>query len=363
MKSINFLFCFLFICSFCFTQEHICPQIISSLKIENTNDIPTVIDNEDGTISLIHNEQYITDIFSNYVIYDFYQYSPSSNPDGELFKVYSIVYKSSELIKEMKEDIPPSIFNSYTDYDTQLFNSELISFLDNKEFYISQSWINWSDSGSLNEKENVPTNFDLKIKFNYNSNDDLLLMQSIGETPCNNSFSIAIKETTNGSFILWEIYNTNTSSNTAPNCEIEKALYAILKIACDYIEYGYENLNLREQFSIKKENSTLQLFANTITFGYLEITFEEEKLSTQSYNSIDNLSFYETKNSPYLQVKNLKNKELYIEITSLNGKTLFSKNQLKDNEININMLASGIYFIKILNPSSNQTKVFKFLKQ
>ena len=100
---ISLLF-FLFSAFFGFAQQTIlCPEIITQIKIDDTNNIPTVNENGDGTITLIHTEPYITDIFASYVIYDFYQYSPNSNPNGELFKYYSIAFQSKDLINNMKQ--------------------------------------------------------------------------------------------------------------------------------------------------------------------------------------------------------------------------------------------------------------------
>ncbi|OEJ99325.1 hypothetical protein A8C32_09165 [Flavivirga aquatica] len=182
-------------------------------------------------------------------------------------------------------------------------------------------------------------------------------MQNVDETPCGNSFSIVIKGITNNNFTIWKVNTAIPNLSTETYCEIEEALYAILEISCSNITtLGYI------QSFIDTEKSVLKLSGSTPVFGFLEITFEEERLSTESFFQ-NNLKFYETKNNPYLQVKNTKNKEFYVEIKSVNGKTLYAKRVLKNNDIDITTLTSGIYFIKVYNPSSGHSKVFKFLKQ
>ncbi len=67
----------------------LCTEQTSSLKIENSTDIPAVSVNTDSTINLTFTQQYLTAIFSNFIIYDFYQTFSNSSSD-EVLKNYTI---------------------------------------------------------------------------------------------------------------------------------------------------------------------------------------------------------------------------------------------------------------------------------
>lgn len=342
----------LFISSFGFSQETILSSEIN--EVLYFKDLPTITYNNNGTITLTHNDQFITNIFAKYEIYDFNEIDVGN-------KWYVLSFNNKDLIVELSEKVSSEIIDiingyiGFSNYTATPINPEFIEFVDGKKFSITNSIIIWSDKAP-NTKEDIPNDFDLKVEFNYNTDDDLLLMKNVGDTPCGNSFSIGIKGTSNNNLTLWKTHKTTpiSSLNTESYCEIERALYTILDLNDGSAGDIY--------YSMNTENSTLKISKNTPAFGYLEVTFQEESLSTQRHH-FSKLKFYETNSSPCLHVKNIQNKEFYIEIKSINGKTLQTKRILKDNNINISILPSGIYFIKIYTPVLNQIKVFKFLKK
>lgn len=353
LKNMKYIYFILVLFSyFSFAQQPIlCSEIREVLYFK---DLPTVTNNNDGTITLTHEEQYITDIFSKYQIYDLYEVNTSR-------EWYAITFNNKDLIIELSENIPSETINivngyfGYNNYTLAPMSSEFIEFVDGKKFNIIQSWINFSD-GIESEKENVSDSYNLKIEFNYNSDDDSLILQNVGETPCGNSFSIAIKGTIDNSLNLWRINSATPNLDAETYCEIEHALYAILQISCD----GYNDGSIKSIINI--ENNILQLSTSTPTFGFLEITFEEEVLSTKD-NTFKNFTFYETTTSPYLQYTKTQNKSLFVKIISVTGETIKEKTPLKQNEITINDLSSGLYLIKVFNDNHTQSKVFKFIKQ
>ncbi|GAA4946869.1 hypothetical protein GCM10023314_20200 [Algibacter agarivorans] len=350
---------FLLISCFGFAQQTIlCPKITASIKIENPNNVPIVSDNGDGTITLTHTEQYITDIFSNYLIYEFYQYSPNSNPNGELFKHYTIAFQNKDLINDLNTNVPISIIESFS-YSSTPLSSDLINFLDGKQFRYSKycSDIPEASRDCAITEQIIEINLNLIVSFTFDQSNDILKMTSKNLTPCGNSFEIEFKGALeNDKLQIWKTtLETVTQNESCDNSEL--FFNDFFNILCIY---GYSDWGI--DFSIDMDSNLIKLGRPYPTFSHDFITFEERILSTEDV-FLNDLKFYQTKNSPYLQVKNIQNKEFYVEITSINGKTLHTKKILKDNNITINTLTSGIYFIKTYNPSSNQTKVFKFLKQ
>ncbi len=74
MKKVYYLLVFLLFHTFNGTAQKpvLCSIQYEYVKIENPANIPSVTNNEDGTVTLTHQDQIITDIFANYTIYDFY---------------------------------------------------------------------------------------------------------------------------------------------------------------------------------------------------------------------------------------------------------------------------------------------------
>ena len=103
--------------SFVKAQDAIlCPSYNSYIKIENTMDIPTISSNEDNTRSLAFAEDYITDLFSNYIVYHFYQTSPNSSSE-DILKYYTITHNSKAIIEAIFTQIPSTTISIATGYN------------------------------------------------------------------------------------------------------------------------------------------------------------------------------------------------------------------------------------------------------
>ncbi len=355
----------LFFPFFIFSQTTIlCPGVPSEIHIEDINNIPTSVDNGDGTIELIHTEQYITDIFASYEIYDFYQTFPDSG--SETFqKLYTIYSETKDLIVELQASVPSSVFqyggvvNVF--YEKTPLNSDLITFVDGKTFKLIKHCFDFSDMGipcSEND-QNVPTDFNLLVEFNYDALNDLLLAESIGLTPCGNSFSIAIagKETTfNGNIQTWKSTPgiMSESSPDQPCYFFENKLYSFLNIACDN-EYFVGLTGI-----IDYDSNYFILRADLATFSYEELTFEQHVMSIND-NAFKTIKLIDTKESPYIHFTNIEDNEYSIEVYSVLGKSVVQKTTYQNNSISLDEFSSGLYFIKLSN-ADNHGKVFKYLK-
>jgi len=360
MNSRFYALTFLVLVSYLGFSQHamLCPEQETYMKIEETNNVPNVSDNGNGTITLTHTESYITDIFANYVIYNFYRTYPNSTSESS--KYYTISFKSKDLINELQASVSTSIFIFDFSYETTPIGSDIINFLDGKKFRLKDYCSIADNIGEPCSVQIVPEDIDIILSFNYNSTSELLLIESFNETPCGNTISIALMGgTENNSLQLWEstpgiITETDYLTDSCHN--IEAHLYSMLDIACFNENIG----NLIPEISI--EENTLFLIRQNMVFGYHTATFEEFTLTTQESSILNELKLYEIEGNPYLQLS-LNNTEAFsATIYSTSGKLILNEISLKNDAININRLSSGLYFIKVID-SNNQSKVFKFLKK
>jgi len=340
-----------------FSQHTIlCPSQEFYIGIENSINIPNVITNGDGTVTLIHPEQYITDIFSNYIISDFYQTYP--NGSSSLQKYYNILVDSKDLINELIDSVPSSVFLIGDPIESTTIDSNLINFLDGKYFQLTKYCGIADNMGEPCPEEIVPSDVNITVLFNYDAIDDLLLMNSYGLTTCGNSFSIALKGgTTSNTLQLWESSpHTSTETNFDDPCHnIENDLYSILDIGCFNSNIG----NIVP--TIDTENKTLMLFRNNQVFGYNTVTFSESFLSLND-TLFQQLKIYEVKGNPFLQLSHSESEPFYIEMFSITGSKTLNKTLFNTNEILIDNISTGLYFVRVIN-KNNQSKIFKFLKR
>lgn len=366
----NFLllsFVILVTVNFSFSQNAtLCYLQTDNIKIESPIDIPTITDNVDGTITLTHPDSNISNIFSDYTIYDFYQSFPTSNPNGELFKYYTIVHENKSLINDLHDYLDPNLY-SIEHYQQEAINSELISLLDNKIYNLIKYCTASTEQGSTCPEfdQNTPDGFQLQISFNYDATNDEILAETVGISSCGNAFSISLKGALNdghGStdkrLQLWTS-NSGTSivsDDNQPCHSIESMLYSVLDIGCQ-VDHNYGNIRINTntnesgQFIIERENA---LFAT----NYL--TFEDNALSVNE-SVFSQIKPYKTADNPYLQITNLNDTDLIaVEIFTISGQSVFSTNQFKNNTINLSNYNKGLYFIKLSN-INNQYKVFKFI--
>ena len=358
---------FIIASSLVFGQETVlCSLQTDIFKIENSDNIPTVTDNGDGTITLTQQDQVITDIFSQYIIYDFYQSYPNSNPEGELIKYFTIVHGNKALISELRDYAHPQTF-LVNDYVNTTISPLLIDLLDNKTYKLVK-YCTWSTEGGLPCPEGelyIPEEFELKIAFEYDTVNDIIYAETVDVSSCGNSFSIGMKGgfddgfgSTDNTLQLWESEpGISTLTDYSQPCHnIENMLYSVLDVSCsEGNNYGNIRVNTDNgeegQFVLERENA---LFATDF------LTFQDNALSIDE-NSFNSIRLFQTKGNPYLQISNLNNQIITVEIYSTSGQLIKQTKTFEENNLDISNLTTGLYFIKLSN-LNNQQKIFKFLK-
>lgn len=358
----SFSFQFLLVClllsfSFVFSQSTIlCPEQTTYFKIDDATNIPNTTDNGDGTVTLTHIEPYITDIFSNHTLYNFYQTFPNSN--GELSKYYSIAFETKDLIMALQAQIPPAVFLFDFTYETTPISDEIITFLNGKKFSLTKYCSDIPEVGETctDNEQTVPIDFNLIIEFNYNPDTDVLFAESFGPTPCGNAFYIAFKGGSVANTLqLWQSTPFVTTETTSDNpCHnIESKLYHMLDINCSNFNLG--NLIIY----INSEENSFILERENMVFSTDLITFVAYSLSIEDYN-VKNIKVYESNSYLFISSTNIKN--VSIEIFTLSGQKIQSKVRYQDEEISTDGLSSGLYFIKIFD-GITQFQTYKFIKR
>jgi hypothetical protein len=334
----------------------LCPAIEDIIGIEDINNVPVVTDNGDGTISLMSPEQYITDIFTNYMIYDFIQTFP--NTSETLEKYYTISYGDKNLIVELNESVPEDVFFIESDYEYTSISPEFIDFLDEKQFRLTHYCSIADNSGEPCPEQEVPEDVNISVTFNYDAITDMILMESFGLTECGNSFSIALRGGTEPNTLqLWKstpgiITQTNYDSDACHN--IEAHLFSLLDISCNGINLG----NIIP--TIDTIDNTLFLYRQNMIFGYDTATFVAENLSVTE-QPFERIRLYQSEGNPFLQISNAE-EQLYLEIISVAGSTILNRVRFETNQISIDQYSNGLYFIKV-SDDNDKFKIFKFLKR
>lgn len=367
----NYILVFVFLCFFKLNfaqQEILCPIQKSGFKIENLDDVPSISDNGDGTITVTHSEQYITDIFANYTVYNFYQTNPTGSVEAQMY--YNIEFKSKSLINNLIDNITDGTFE-FIDYyegevnhtETTIINPEIITALDNNTLELKK-WLATSDGDICDPCPlyDVPDDFSLTINCSYNPDSNMLTLESNELTPCGNAFSIKLtggnpNEIPDSENILqlWEsIPGTSSSTSFSEPChDIEKVLYSLLGIACFNMNYG----NI--QVIIDSNTNSIQFKRQNTVFGQHILEFSEANLTVEDFSLLE-IKPFKTINNPYLQISNSKNQALSIEILSVSGQIIFEEQPFENNTVLLSNFSNGLYFIKI-KTLNNQQKIFKFL--
>ncbi len=372
MKKIAFILALLTVPFFAIGQEAtLCSTQTLEIFIEDLNNVPSVTSNDDGTVTITHPEQYITDIFADYILYDFYQTYPDSGSET-LQKFYTMGFKSKNLIVDMLTNIPSEIFE-FSDEGFGILqiplnnpiNPDIIDALDDKIFSLV-STMSSSDGDGCNGDcpfIDVPDDFEIDLSFDYDQDNNILYLQTVNDTPCGNSFSIGLKggnptglTDTENSLQLWESTPTSSpiSDFSNPCYTIENTLNNILDIGCSpYYNIGniLFNLNTVEnQISFTRENAI---------FGTDTVRFAEADLSLNNFG-LDEIFPFQKKGNPYLQLANSED-NIYVEISNLSGQIVLNKERFQENTLDISNLSNGLYFLKISN-LSNKQNIHKFLK-
>jgi len=337
----------------------LCPEQEFTVWIQNENDIPTVTDNMDGTITLTSTEQYITDIFASREIYDFQRTYPTAT-SAPVNQYYDIFCKSKDLINELYDVVPSDVFFFDRNFTGTSINADVINFLDGKTFYF-KSWC-YDNNPMLEticpeDETNIPEGFNLLVPFSYDVENNLLYMNSDGLTPLGNSFNIAFKGGENSlSLQLWESTPQTVQTYTVPypeNFSLENDLFNLLGVGCENTYYGdiFPQITHEDQtITLIRENSLM--FTSHFKFQDYSLSIEENNFET---NQLIN-----NKNNPFINFTNIENGNYLIEIYSILGNRILDKIPFKNNTISISNLSSGLHFIKLTN-SKNQSKVFKLI--
>ncbi len=353
-------------------QAVLCSAQISSLKIESTTDIPDISTNNDGTINLVFADQDITDIFSNYIIYDFYQTSPNSSSD-EILKYYSIFHNSKALVEDILTNIPTSIIevlpfgsNNYGLPMKTTVSPEIVQLLDGNSYEVT-SYVNTDDLFACNFDQScplvdVPNDFIFIVTFNYDTETELLHMENEDLSSCGNAFSITMTGGNPNEFSaiddtlqLWEstLGTSNITEYTEPCHNIESTIFSVLGIACLNVNYG--NIEL----SFDSETETFQLYRGNALQGYDIIEFSKTKLSIEE-ESFNLMKPFTTERDPYLHISNLNNQFIRVSIYNTSGQQIINSKTFEENTIDLSNVQTGLYFIR-LSDLNNQHKTFKFL--
>ncbi len=364
-KNYLFALSFLLFNSILFAQPHeiLCNLLDTNIKIENTSDIPTATNNGDGTITLIHPDQNITDIFSNHTIYEFYQTYPSANPEGELVKYYTIVFDNKDFINDLYDYTNPNIYLmdpvESTSIDTPFINS-----LNNKTFKLIKQCFESSESSAECpiDEDNIPEDVEVKLTFNFDAVNDILYLETDDITTCGNSFSAGFKgqtddglgSNTDTTLQLWSSQPgiSNTTDYDQPCHIIENTVYSVLDIGCS--DYNYGNIRLYQNAV-----GQLVITRHNMIFAQDFLTFEEDNLSIED-NTFKYIKPFKTTNNPFLQISNPENQSLNIEILSISGQIVLNEMPFENNSILLSDFANGLYFIKV-KTLNNQQKIFKLL--
>lgn len=370
MKHNYFLeFLFLFISCFGFAQQTIlCEGVSTYIKFQSEEYVPNITENDDGTITLLFSENYITNIFAKYEIYEIKHVFSSSTRES-LQNMYIINFDSKDLIIESQQNISSGIFY-FPNYpldnpNTPNIPEEIISVLDGKSFYVTK----YNSIGEHNygaPMENVPDDFKLKIIFNYDTNKDILYAENDGVTPCGNEFSIGLfgatsyDDTSSNEFEglqLWETISiTTTPSEYSQTCHnIENILYYILGL-CRSADLPFPT---KIEIDNSEEVNSVTLRTDTGTFGENIIELSQSLLSLEK-NNLEQIKLITSKSNPYIEFSNLKNSTYDIEIFSILGEKIREKTPYNQNSISLKTSAKGLYIIKLSN-SSNQFKTFKYI--
>ncbi|WP_179354218.1 T9SS type A sorting domain-containing protein [Winogradskyella vidalii] len=366
-KKYIFISLFILISVFVNAQETIlCALQMDYIKIESIEDVPSVSNNADGTVTLTHQDQNITDIYNQYSIYDFYQAYPNSNPDGELIKYYNIVHGNRALINDLYNYVSP---NDYIiePYPFTPISSALVNLLDGNTYSLVKICTDSSETGNgcPEDEQNIPDDFQLEITFEYDAENDTMHAETLDDSSCGNSFSIHLKggadygfETVDNTLQLWESEpGTTTLVDYSQSCyDFESTLFSVFDIGC-YNGNNYGNIKIDidtgnvGEFVIERENT---FFATDF------LTFQENTMSVKDEN-FQNLKIFEIEGNPYLQVENPNNQSVIVEVYNASGQSIISPILFEENRINISNLSTGLYFTKVSNVN-NQQKTFKFLK-
>jgi len=337
MKKITFVL-LLFLCQIGIAQD-ICLVQEFTIIIDDTANVPTVIDNSDNTVTVVHSEQYITDIFANYKVYSFGRMFPDET-SGTLTRWYKIECENRSLINELYANVPSTIMSINNNYEGYSISQGLRDFFDGQRFRFSE-YNSTTDGAQCTigcPLDPVPSDFDLLVDFSYDTQNDELVMTTVNATPCGTEFRFSLRERTSTEgegLILWTsekqpCFNPDATSN----CIIENVLYRSL------FDHGLptdlEIIN-NEDFKITTPNAI---------FGEYNVLFTREVLSTESFTLDKEIQIHPNPIDDHIQIKADNISIQKVSVFNLLGKRVLISNQ-NTKSIDASQLQSGIYLCRI----------------
>lgn len=381
MRAKNYVLIFILVISsnLVVAQETVlCALHTEVFKIENSVNVPTATSNADDTFTLTFLDQNVTDVFANYVIYDFFQTFPEASQT--LQKYYTIAFNSKDLIEDMIESVPSTTiiwtgFETETeiDMDTTIKSAitpELIEALDGKSFEVTK-YISTSDECDpfTNNPScylvNVSNTFNFVMNFDFNAEIGLLHVENEELTSCGNAFSIDLaggnpneNNLDDNILQLWDSTPeiSALSDNSQPCHTVERIIFSVLDLACSPNNNDTGNFYV----TMNSETGTIQFIRELAIFGYSIIELSQINLFVED-QIFEAIKLFEIKGNPYLQIANLNNQAIAIEILNTSGQQVLKPKSFEENSLNISNLSTGLYFIRVSN-LNNQQKIFKFLK-
>ena len=346
------------------SQDYIhCHELRTLVQIPDSNNIPNVTTNTNGTITLTFPQQSVTDIFANYDIFDFYPAAISS--------FYYIKHNSKSLFEDLQNNVSPTIIGFDT-IATDSIHQDLINILDGETFRVVKT-VGVTDPSSCTDffgndlcpYQDVPSNSNLEFSFTYDIVSDSFLVESTQNTICGNFFSITMKggnpndNVNNIPYTLqtWETTVGVSAFNPPSNpCHFtENRLFGIMGVYCDY-DYFYGNVNI----TIDPVTNNLKFTRDMVLLGY-----EGIELVNTNTNSLEESEFI--KLIPYLEndtfllnIKNFENQSLDVEVFDINGKQIIGNTKYQPNQIDFSTFSNGVYFIRIID--EKQIKTYKIVK-
>ncbi|EDM44747.1 hypothetical protein SCB49_14285 [unidentified eubacterium SCB49] len=352
-------------------QNDYCFYFTETIKIENEIDIPSITDNGDGTVTLTHPNQDITDLFASYIIYGLTQSYPNST-DEEYLKYYTLTHSSKGLIEMIKTTISENIYLINSDYTSEFpFYSGFIDFIDGKEYIYSAIGQSSSEGGNCDniftcELDSITNDTNLSVLFTYDAASETLYLETESPSSCGNEFRIGFKPGINqsnggssqGQMQEWSIDNVVVSQgDTNDTCFwLESFLYNMLGVGCERDTY-YGNISMYYSPEVEK----IRFFRENVLFFTGILEFRDPNLSINE-SPLDIISVYETKDNPFLQVVNKENLNVTIQLFDVNGRVVVENQELIDNVINISILPQALYLIELTDATGNK-EIVKFLKR
>jgi len=340
----------------------VCPYFEEFIRIENSNYIPTIENNIDGTVNLEFDDPELTSIFAEYIIGDFHQL----NPDGSesMKKIYRINCNSRELLNDIDENIEVSIINA-NPYVQPDMPQEIIEQLDNQTLeykkYCTDNQAVFEEWCDFNINP-IPDSFNLILNTHYDVERDMIIMQSQGLTPCGNNLELGFKAGTtswNPSLFLWYI-NSSVVNNDVQvpfnYLNAEKFLMNMLGVGCENtMHYGdllvVEPMGIDDSF-VDFARDTDFAVNDRVSFQYSTLNVTKGTPITASIIKLNNVQ---------AKITGLDSSDFILKVYDLSGKKMTIARDKDSNIIDISKLSKGLYFFQISYMNNNLAPL-KFLK-